>query len=126
MKTSVRKLALEVSHLSSAHQIAFARRWAGDLVDRGDSALVGRLMRVLSAKCGVGGRDARKITRWMESRLAKDFDLTPKRLASEYRYYARMDRRMEGYLVRLAQGVKQRLRMRRRRAAGEETDEGCR
>jgi hypothetical protein len=52
---------------------------------------------------------------WMETRIKKDPSLTPKRVAYECCYYKRVDRKMMPFLIRLAQRVKRRVVMRKRR-----------
>jgi hypothetical protein len=52
---------------------------------------------------------------WMETRIRKAPSLTPKRVAYECCYYKRVDRKMMPFLIRLAQRVKRRVVMRKRR-----------
>lgn len=60
----------------------------------------------------------KKVEHWMEKRLLTAPHLTPKRLAFEYRYYARINRKMSPLLIGIAQKVKDRIRKRSRTTSG--------
>jgi hypothetical protein len=64
---------------------------------------------------GKGFDSSAKLKNWIESRLEKDLTLTPKRVAYECRYYKRLKREMDPYLVHLARKIKNKLLARRRR-----------
>ena len=64
------------------------------------------------------------IQNWMESRLEGDLSLTPMRVASEVRHQKRIDSRMMPYLIKTAQRIKNRIRMRVNRGV-KETSGNC-
>lgn len=57
-----------------------------------------------------------KVENWMEKRLKGDLSLTPLEVAGEYRHFKRIDSRMMPYLIRVAQRIKHRIRMRIKRS----------
>lgn len=64
------------------------------------------------------------IKNWMESRFERDLSLTPMRVASEIRQQKKIDSRMMPYLIKTAQRIKNRIRMRLNRAVLE-TSANC-
>lgn len=52
------------------------------------------------------------IKNWIESRYESDLSLTPMRVAAEVRHQKRIDSRMMPYLIKTAQRIKNRIRMR--------------
>ena len=59
-----------------------------------------------------------KVENWMESRFAKDFSLTPRKAASVALHYMKIDSRMAPLMIKIAQKVKNRVRMRNGRKSG--------
>lgn len=57
----------------------------------------------------------RKIRIWMERRYIKNYHWTPRRMATTYLNYSRMDSRMMPLLIKTARQVKNKIRMQRRR-----------
>ncbi len=110
-KIQVRKFFNEFLLLNNSEQLYFFKLWADEL-DK-DSGLFKRIADLCFRKWfGEKG-----IEQWMERRFQGDMSLTPKRVAYECRYYFRLRRKMEPWLVYLAQKVKRKLYMREVRAS---------
>jgi hypothetical protein len=56
-----------------------------------------------------------KIEEWMEQRYEKNYHWTPRKMASTYLNYSKMDSRMMPLLINRARKIKNKLRMRRKR-----------
>ena len=56
-----------------------------------------------------------KVEKWMEARFAKNYSLTPRKVASVALHYMKMDSRMAPLMITVAQKVKNRVRIRNSR-----------
>lgn len=113
IEKQLKRLSLTVAFLDEKAQIQFFKHWLKEMKDK-KYLLEEILILVANAYYPTA-----KVEKWMESRLAKDISLTPRRIAYEYRYYKAIDRRMEPYLRRIARKVKNRLLKRSRRSNNE-------
>ena len=59
--------------------------------------------------------DIRSMEIWMETRFEKDINQTPKKIAYMYMYYSKINKKMYPYILRIAQKVKSRVYMRKKR-----------
>ena len=60
-------------------------------------------------------KDWEKADRWMEQRFEKNINQTPRKVASMYLNYSKMDSRMMPVLLKVARKVKVRVYMRKKR-----------
>jgi len=65
----------------------------------------------------------RKMRIWMERRYEKNYEWTPRRMASTYLNCSRMDSKMMPLLIKTARQVKNMIRMRRKREEEKAWDE---
>lgn len=61
----------------------------------------------------------RKIEKWIERRYKKNYEWTPRRMATTYLNYSGIDSRMMPLLINRARRIKNKLRMRRNRENAE-------
>lgn len=107
-RVDIRRLVLTVAFLDERKQKEFFKRWL--TVIRGNTPLIMELFTLIAPFFCPD-----KVEQWIEKRLREDMSLTPQRIAYECRYYKRLDRRLNPYLLILARKVKKRLYMREKR-----------
>jgi hypothetical protein len=111
LRKQLRKLSLTVAFLDEKAQVQFLKHWLKEIKDWR------HLLEEILVVAANTYYPTAKVEKWMEGRLEKDISLPPGRIAYEYRYYKAIDKRMEPYLRRIAQKVKNRILIRSRRSA---------
>ena len=103
------RLVGEISSLDRNGKIRFTKRLAHAMEE--DRPLLQELQHIFFMKSYPWA----KLSSWIEVRLKKGMDLTPRRVAHECCYYKKLPRAMMPDLIRLTRKIKARLRMRRKR-----------
>jgi hypothetical protein len=109
MDDLINRLVGEISSLDRNRKIRFTKELAHAIED--DPALLKELQHIFFMKSYPWA----KVASWIESRLKKDMDLTPRRVAHECCHYKKLPRAMIPDLIRLTRNIKARLRMRLKR-----------
>jgi len=108
------RLVGEISSLERDGKIRFTKQFAHAIEE--DRSLLQKLQHIFFMKSYPWA----KVASWIEGRLKKDMDLTPRRIAHECCYYKKLPRAMMPDLIRLTRKIKARLRMRMRRKGVQE------
>lgn len=116
MNENINALVESLSSLDSNSRIIIFKKILKDI----SKAEVEELYHIVCSKYLPSSR----IQRWMESRLGGDLSLTPMQVAGEVRHQKRIDSRMMPYLIKTAQRIKNRIRMRVNRGV-KETSGNC-
>ena len=103
------RLVGEISSLDRDDKIRFTKQLVHAIEE--DRPLLQKLQHIFFMKSYPWA----KVASWIEGRLKKDMDLTPRRVAHECCYYKKLPRAMMPDLVRLTRRIKARLRMRLKR-----------
>ena len=109
MDDLINRLVGEISSLDRNGKIRFTKELAHAIED--DRPLLKELQHIFFMKSYPWA----KVASWIESRLKKDMDLTPRRVAHECCHYKKLPRTMIPDLIRLTRNIKARLRMRLKR-----------
>ena len=106
----ISRIAAEISVMSEKDQMEFLKTVINYLPEESRVKWVHKMMTLVQPH-----KKWLKVEKWMEARFAKDFSLTPRKAASVALHYMKMDSRMAPLMIKIAQKVKNRVRMRKRR-----------
>src|SRR5208283_4077948 len=109
----ISRIAAEISVMSEKDQMEFLKIVIGYLSDASREKWMHKVMTLAQPQ-----KRWLKVENWMESRFAKDFSLTPRKAASVALHYMKIDSRMAPLMIKIAQKVKNRVRMRNGRKSG--------
>jgi hypothetical protein len=109
MDDLINRLVDEISSLDRNGKVRFTKELADAIGD--DRPLLKDLQHIFFMKSYPWA----KVASWIESRLEKNMDFTPGRVAHECCHYKKLPRTMIPDLIRLTRSIKARLRMRLKR-----------
>ncbi len=106
----ISRIAAEISVMSEKNQMEFLKIVIDYLPEASREKWMHKVMTLAQPH-----QKWLKVEKWMEARFAKNFSLTPRKAASVALHYMKMDSRMAPLMIKIAQKVKNRVRMRNSR-----------